>query len=189
MGTTVRTARHWGRIPSQMHALRHVVHSLHTVVTPLCTITTYRSVGRDYQVRGRRAGARQIGGGVLGRRQREGALGRLHPDAESNQTETIIRDHHSLTTSCFGTNSLLSSAARLGSERRTWVGTTVGTPVRANAISASVGEAAGMKGARLGRVDGGTCHRNGALRRTDAYEKCSGNGVRCMVASHGSRRE
>jgi hypothetical protein len=189
MGTTVRTARHWGRIPSQMHALRHVVHSLHTVVTPLCTITTYRSVGRDYQVRGRRAGARQIGGGVLGRRQREGALGRLHPDAESNQTETIIRDHHSLTTSCFGTNSLLSSPARLGSERRTWVGTTVGTPVRANAISASVGEAAGMKGARLGRVDGDTCHRNGHYVAPMRMKNAAGMECVAMVASHGSRRE
>jgi hypothetical protein len=114
MGRTVRTARHRGRIPSQMHVLPHVVHSLHTAVTPLCTITTYLSVGRGYQVRGRRACARHIGGGVLGRRQREGALGRLHPDAESNPTETIIGDHHSLTMSCFGTNSSLSSAARLG---------------------------------------------------------------------------
>ncbi len=37
------------------------------------------------------------------------------PWAQSNSTETIICDHHSLmTTSCFGTNSLLGCAARLG---------------------------------------------------------------------------
>ncbi len=184
MGRTVRPARHRGRIPSQMHVLCHVC-SLHTVVTPLCTnttITTYRSFGRGHQFQGRGAAARRIGGLVLGRRQREGALCCLHPDAESNPRETIVRDRHSLTTSCFGTNSLLGCAARLGEAH---LGRHAGAAQR-NKRERGRGSRHEGREAR----QGGRRHLP-PQRCTDAYDMKNAAGLECvaMVASHGSRRE